>query len=158
MSIPDALAVFAEPRTTTVTILEITIYAILDSDVWGLRHPSRLSIHQSRKRLSLNKKANVRADKSLSLSKKSLVNLPDSLSMVLFQFEILVKLYEAHEFTWITYFFPWVLLNKANSHKEGDTYGRGGWFHMAYIYLIKILVIYNTEQTGHVVKFSEEKC
>jgi hypothetical protein len=31
-----------------VTILEIKIDAILDSDVWGLRHPSGLSIHPSR--------------------------------------------------------------------------------------------------------------
>jgi hypothetical protein len=56
MSIPDA---FAEPPTTTVTILEIKTDAILDSDVWGLRHSSGLSIHPSRKmskRLSLSKK------------------------------------------------------------------------------------------------------
>jgi hypothetical protein len=33
------------PPTTTVTILEIKINAILDRDVWGLRHPSGLSIH-----------------------------------------------------------------------------------------------------------------
>jgi hypothetical protein len=48
MLIPDAPAVFAEPSTTTVTILEIKTDAILDSDVWGLRHPSGLSIHPSR--------------------------------------------------------------------------------------------------------------
>jgi hypothetical protein len=48
MSIPDALAALAEPPTTTVTILEIKTDAILDSDVWGLRHPSGLSIHPSR--------------------------------------------------------------------------------------------------------------
>jgi hypothetical protein len=47
MSIPDALAAFAEPPTTTVTILEIKTDAILDSNVWGLRHPSGLSIHPS---------------------------------------------------------------------------------------------------------------
>jgi hypothetical protein len=35
MSIPDALAAFAEPPTTTVTILEIKIDTILDSDVWA---------------------------------------------------------------------------------------------------------------------------
>jgi hypothetical protein len=32
MSLPDALAAFAEPATTTVTILEIKTDAILDSD------------------------------------------------------------------------------------------------------------------------------
>jgi hypothetical protein len=51
MSIPDALTAFAEPSTTTVTILEIKTGAILDSDVWGLRHPSGLSIHPSRNEL-----------------------------------------------------------------------------------------------------------
>jgi hypothetical protein len=74
MSIPDALAAFAEPSTTTVTILEIKTDAILDSDVWGLRHLSGLSIHPSRKtskRRSLSKNANVRGDRSLSLSKKA---------------------------------------------------------------------------------------
>jgi hypothetical protein len=47
MAIPDAIAAFAKPPTTTVTILEINTDAILDSDVWGLRHPSGLSIHPS---------------------------------------------------------------------------------------------------------------
>jgi hypothetical protein len=42
--------------------------------------------------------------------------------MVLFRFEILVKLYEAREFTWVVYVFPWVLLNEVMSHKEVDTY------------------------------------
>jgi hypothetical protein len=36
MSIPYALAAFAEPPTTTVTIIEIKTNAILDSDFWGL--------------------------------------------------------------------------------------------------------------------------
>jgi hypothetical protein len=48
MSIPDSLAAFAEPLTTTVTILEIKTDAILDSNIWGLRHPSGRSIHPSR--------------------------------------------------------------------------------------------------------------
>jgi hypothetical protein len=48
MSVPDALTAFAEPPTTTVTILEVKANAILDSDVWGLRHPSDLLIHPSR--------------------------------------------------------------------------------------------------------------
>jgi hypothetical protein len=48
MSLPDALAAFAEPPTTTVTILEIKTDTLLDSDVWGLRHPSGHSIHPSR--------------------------------------------------------------------------------------------------------------
>jgi hypothetical protein len=44
MYIPDALTAFAEPPTTTVTILEIKTDAI-DSDIWGLRDPSGFSIH-----------------------------------------------------------------------------------------------------------------
>jgi hypothetical protein len=57
-----------------VTILKIKTDAILDSDVRGLRHPSDLSIHPTRKtskRLSLSKKVNVRADRAISLSKKA---------------------------------------------------------------------------------------
>jgi hypothetical protein len=76
MSIPDALAAFAAPPTTTVTILEINTGAILDGDVWRFRYPSGLSIHPSRKtseRLSLSKKANARADRALSLSKTPLL-------------------------------------------------------------------------------------
>jgi hypothetical protein len=33
MSVPDALAAFAEPATRTVTILEINGDAVLDSDI-----------------------------------------------------------------------------------------------------------------------------
>jgi hypothetical protein len=47
MSLPEAFTAFTEPPTTTVTILEIKTNVILDSDVWGLRHPSGLSIHPS---------------------------------------------------------------------------------------------------------------
>jgi hypothetical protein len=48
MSIPDARAAFAEPSTTTVTILEIKTDVILDSEVWRLQPLSSLSIHPSR--------------------------------------------------------------------------------------------------------------
>jgi hypothetical protein len=41
---PTPEAAFAEPPTTTVTILEIKTDATGDSDVWGLRHPFGLSI------------------------------------------------------------------------------------------------------------------
>jgi hypothetical protein len=47
MPLPDTLAPFAEPPTTTVTILEIKIDTILASEIWGLRHPFGLSIHPS---------------------------------------------------------------------------------------------------------------
>jgi hypothetical protein len=35
MSVPDPLAAFAEPPTTSMTILEIRTDSVLDSDVWG---------------------------------------------------------------------------------------------------------------------------
>jgi hypothetical protein len=85
-------------------------------------------------------------------SDKPVSKMHDSLPMVLFRFEILVKLYEAREFTWVAHFFPWVLLNEAMSHKEVDTYDRVGWFHIVYIYLMKILATCDTEPTGHGVK------
>jgi hypothetical protein len=37
----------------------------------------------------------------------------DSLLMVLFHFEIRLKLYEARELDWVVYFFRWVLVNEA---------------------------------------------
>jgi hypothetical protein len=40
----------------------------------------------------------------------------DSLPMVLFRFEILLKLCEARELGWVAYFFPGVLANEAMSH------------------------------------------
>jgi hypothetical protein len=38
------------------------------------------------------------------------------------------------------------------SHKEVDTYDQVGWFHIVYIYFVKILVTCDTEPTGHGVK------
>jgi hypothetical protein len=50
MSIPDALAAFAEPLTTTVTILEIKTDAILNSDVWDFDiPPASRSIHLAKR-------------------------------------------------------------------------------------------------------------
>jgi hypothetical protein len=63
---------------------------------------------------------------ALVFSHEPVTKLHDSLLMFLFPFEILVKLYEAREFTWVAYFFPWGLLNEAMSHKEVDTYDRVG--------------------------------
>jgi hypothetical protein len=45
----------------------------------------------------------------------------DSLPMVLFRFEILLKLCEARELGWIAYFFPWVLVKEAMSHPWVNT-------------------------------------
>jgi hypothetical protein len=38
------------------------------------------------------------------------------------------------------------------SHKEVDTYDQVGWFHITYIYRMRILVAYETEPAGHDVK------
>jgi hypothetical protein len=46
-----------------------------------------------------------------------ITKMHDSLPMVLFHFEILVKLSEARELAWVAYFFPWVLLNERISRK-----------------------------------------
>jgi hypothetical protein len=74
----------------------------------------------------------------------SITKMHDSLSMVLFGFEILVKLYEARELAWVAYFLPWVLSNDGMSQKQVDTYDRVRWFQMTYIYLTKIRVTYES--------------
>jgi hypothetical protein len=61
----------------------------------------------------------------------------DSLPMVLFRFEILLKLNEARELGWVAYFFPWVLVNEAMSHPRVDTRVRVEWFNNADCYLMK---------------------
>jgi hypothetical protein len=38
------------------------------------------------------------------------------------------------------------------SHKEVNAYDRVGWFHIAYVYLMKILVTCDTELARHGVK------
>jgi hypothetical protein len=63
-----------------------------------------------------------------------------------------VKFYEARELAWVASFFPWVLLNEGMAHKQADTYDRVGWFPMAYIYLIKIRVTYESRPAGPRVK------
>jgi hypothetical protein len=55
-------------------------------------------------------------------SNDPIIRIHDSLAMILFRFEILVKLYEARELAWVAYFVPWVLLNDGMSDKQVDTY------------------------------------
>jgi hypothetical protein len=50
----------------------------------------------------------------------------DSLPMVLFRFEIPLKLYEARELDRVAYFIPWVLVNEAMSHPRVNTRVRVG--------------------------------
>jgi hypothetical protein len=64
----------------------------------------------------------------------------DSLPMVLFRFEILVKLQETRELAWVADFFPGVLLNEGMSHKPVDPCDRAGGFQIAPLCLMKINV------------------
>jgi hypothetical protein len=50
---------------------------------------------------------------AIVFSNEQVTKIHDSLLMALFRFEILLKLYESREFACVTYFFPWVLINKA---------------------------------------------
>jgi hypothetical protein len=73
MSIPDALAAFAEPPTTTVTILETTADAILNSEVWDFDIPPAFdpSILRSADFLSLSKKSQCPCRQSPIVEQKS---------------------------------------------------------------------------------------
>jgi hypothetical protein len=58
----------------------------------------------------------VRGDlPSIVFSDDPLTKMHDSLPMVLFRFECLVKLYEAKELGWVGCFLPWVFINEAKS-------------------------------------------
>jgi hypothetical protein len=81
-----------------------------------------------------------------------ITKMHDSLPMVLFRFEILMKLYEAREMGWVAYFFPWVLLNEAMSHKHVPTGERLTWFHIAYCYLMKCMITYCRLPSGRGIK------
>jgi hypothetical protein len=76
----------------------------------------------------------------------------DSLPMVLFRFEILLKLYEARELDWVTYFFPWVLANGVLSHLRVKTGVRVEWFNIAYCYLMECTVTYHNRPVGRGIK------
>jgi hypothetical protein len=81
-------------------------------------------------------------------SDEAITKMHDSLPMVLFRFDILLKLYEARELGWTAYFFPWVLINEAMSHKDATTDDRVKWFRIAYCYLMKCIVTYHDRHFG----------
>jgi hypothetical protein len=58
-------------------------------------------------------------------SDEPVTKMHDSLAMSLFRFQILLKLYEAGEFAWLAYFFPWVLINEGISQKTVAVWDRG---------------------------------
>jgi hypothetical protein len=76
----------------------------------------------------------------------------DSLPMVLFRFEILLKLYEARELSWVAYFFPWVLVTEAMSHPQINTRVRVEWLNIAHCYLMKCTVTYHDRPAGPGIK------
>jgi hypothetical protein len=47
--------------------------------------------------------------------------MPESLPMVLFRFENILKIYGARELGWVAYFHPSVLIKEAMSHPHKDT-------------------------------------
>jgi hypothetical protein len=61
-------------------------------------------------------------------SDEPVTKMHDSLSMALFRFQILLKLFKAREFAWLTYFFPWVLINEGTSHKNVAVWARSHSF------------------------------
>jgi hypothetical protein len=81
-----------------------------------------------------------------------ITKMDDSLPMVLFHFEILLKLYEAQELGWIAYFFPWILVNEAMSHPRVSTRVRVEWLNIAYCYLMKCTVTYHDRPAGSGIK------
>jgi hypothetical protein len=71
-----------------------------------------------------------------------ITKMHDSLPMLLFRFETLIKLSEHGQLAWLAYLFPWVLINEAISHTSASTVERLGWFRLAYSYLMTCLVTY----------------
>jgi hypothetical protein len=76
------------------------------------------------------------------LCDEPITKMHDSLPMVLFRFETLVKLQENHILGWMAYFIPWVILNEAMSQKGAATPDRLGWFRLADYYLMKCIITY----------------
>jgi hypothetical protein len=76
----------------------------------------------------------------------------DSLPMVLFRFETLLKLYEARELDWIAYFFPWVLVNEALSHRRVNKQVRVKSFNIACCDLMKCTLTYHDRHSGPGIK------
>jgi hypothetical protein len=81
-------------------------------------------------------------------SDEQTTKMHDSLPMALFCFQILLKLYEAREFAWLAYFFPWILINEGMPHKNVAVWDRVSWFRMAYCHLMTWLDTYEASELG----------
>jgi hypothetical protein len=55
---------------------------------------------------------------AVMINDEPVTKMHNALPMSVFRFQILLKLYEAREFAWLTYFFPWILRNEGMSHKN----------------------------------------
>jgi hypothetical protein len=86
--------------------------------------PMVIGLETSSLELSLSRLVRLLGDDlpAVVFSDYPVTKMHDSLPMVLFRFEILMKLYEAREMAWVAYFFPWVLTNEGMSHTQVDTY------------------------------------
>jgi hypothetical protein len=85
---------------------------------------------------------------SVVFSDDPITKMHDSLPIALFRFGILQELYEAREFGWFGYFFPWVLINEAMSNKKAEASNRVAWFLIAYCYLMTCLETYELRPCG----------
>jgi hypothetical protein len=97
--------------------------------------PMVVGLETSSPELSLRRLVRLLGDVLLAVvfSDGPITKMHDSLPMVLFRFEILVKLYEVREMVWFAYFFPWVLINEGMWDKQVDTYGGVRWFQIAHL-------------------------
>jgi hypothetical protein len=81
-------------------------------------------------------------------SDEQVTKMHDLLPMALFRLEILLRPYESWEFAWVAYCFPWILINKAMSHKNVEVYDRLAWFLTVYCYLMTCLEKYQNCELG----------
>jgi hypothetical protein len=93
----------------------------------------------------------------IGFSDDPITKMCDSLSVVLFRFEILLKLYQTRELDWVAYFFPWVLIKELISHPRVNTGVRVEWFNIAYCYLMKCTVAYHDRPAGPGMKHFRTK-
>jgi hypothetical protein len=89
---------------------------------------------------------------SMVFSDDAITKMHDSLPMVIFRFEVLLKIDEARKLGWVAYLFPRVLLNEVISHKNVLLSDRVGWFNIAYCHIMKCIMTYQRSPPGSGVK------
>jgi hypothetical protein len=68
-------------------------------------------------------------------SNDPITKVHDSLPMMLFRFEVLLRVLDARLMEWFAYLFPWTLFNEAISKKEVDYWERVTWLRVSYCYM-----------------------